>query len=189
MVVSVGRLEVVTASFAWTVGVGTHLVQELLQRLVAVGLVLAHRHRDDDPRVELRDERRRARGAERPADRHAGDFDPADVGELLLGQLMADVAEMDRVDPVELGHERDLAAALRAPRVVAVRPHARQEDVVDLVLARPVEHERGLEAGRDRGAAVAREPIAFFGLGASSGWLNVITSPVMPRPVGPTTAG
>ena len=155
--VSGGRLDVVTASLAWTVGSAPISWRNLLQRLLAVGLVLADRHRDDDLGVELGDQRRGPGRAQRAADRDAGDLDPADVGELLLGQLVADVAEVDRVDAVELDDERDLAAALRALRVVAVRPHAREQDVVDLVLAGAVEHERRLEAGRDRGPAVARQ--------------------------------
>ena len=35
------------------------------------------------------------------------------------------------------------------------------------------------------GAAV----VDWIAVGLSSGWLNVTTSPVIPRPVGPTTAG
>ena len=40
---------------------------------------------------------------------------------------------------------------------VAVCPHAREQRVVDLVLARAVQHECRLQAGGDRGAAVARQ--------------------------------
>ena len=49
-----------------------------------------------------------------------------------------------------------LAPALRALRVVAVGPHAGQQDVLDLVLAGPVERERRLEARRQHRLAVAR---------------------------------
>ena len=92
--------------------------------------------------------------------------------------------------PVELGDERDLPAALRALRVVAVGPHARQQDVVDLVLARARRartRARGWSGWPSRRRATASPPSSASG--ASSGWLNVTTSPVMPRPVGPTIGG
>ena len=80
----------------------------------------------------------------------------ADVGQLLLGQEVADLAEVDRVEPVELDEEGGLLAALRALGVVAVRPDAGQQDVADLVLAGPVEDERVVERAREDGLAVAR---------------------------------
>ena len=43
------------------------------------------------------------------------DVDRADVAELLLGQQVADVAEVDGVEAVELDDERDLLAAARRP--------------------------------------------------------------------------
>ena len=79
-------------------GRGAHLVQELLHRVVAVRLFLADRHRHHDLRVQLGDQRRGRGGRERAADRHAGDVDAPDVAELLLRQLVADVAEVDRVE-------------------------------------------------------------------------------------------
>ena len=129
-------------------------------------------------------------GLERTAERHAGDIDRADVADLLLRQQVADLAEVDGVDPVDLDHERDALAVLRPARIVAVRPHAGDEDLLDLVLARAVEDERA--ASRLEGTSVvpSRDTLPF-GLpratGASSGWLNVTMSPVIPRPVGPTT--
>ena len=97
------------------------------------------------------------------ADRDAGDVDGADVAELLLGQEVADVAEVDRVDAVELDDEGDLAAALGAARVVAIGPDAGQQDVADLVLAGSVEDEGVVEARRQQRLAVARP--AALGLG------------------------
>ena len=189
--VSAGRLDVVTASFGWIVGSAPISWRNLLERLVAVGA---------RPRTTVigttifgsswatSAAARVAR--ERAADRHAGDVDPPDVGELLLGQLVADVAEVDRVDAVELDDERDLLAALARPsrrRGTSGRPVSRTS--LDLVLAGTVEHERVLEAGGMARPAVARQLALRLGQRASSGWLNVTTSPVMPRPVGPTTAG
>ena len=76
--------------------------------------------------------------------------------ELLLGQQVADVAEVDRVHARRARRERDLLAALRAPRVVTVGPHAGEEDFLDLVLARAVEDERVIQAGWQERLAVAR---------------------------------
>ena len=64
--------------------------------------------------IELGDERGRPGRRQRAAERHAGDVDRPDVAELLLGQQVADVAEVDRVDAVELDDERDLLAAVGA---------------------------------------------------------------------------
>ena len=89
-------------------------------------------------------------GVERAADGHARDVDRADVAELLLGQEVADVAEMDRVQAVELDDERGAPARALALGVVAVGPHAGQQDVLDLVLAGPVEDERRFEAASAR---------------------------------------
>ena len=91
------------------------------------------------------------------AERHADDVDGPDVAELLLGQEVADVAEVDRVQAVELDDERDLLARLGALGVVAIGPHAGDEDLLDLVLAGTVEDERVVEARRQVGVAVARE--------------------------------
>ena len=119
-------------------------------------------------------------------DRHAGDVDRADVAELLLGQEVADVAEVDGVQAVELDDERR-PTALLALGVVAVRPHAGQEDVLDLVLAGGVEGEGVLEAARqDVLPSRVRRPLAFAQRRVV-GWLYVAMSAVMPRPVGPTT--
>ena len=156
MVVSLGMLEAVTDSFGWVDGLGAHLVEEALERLGAVGVVVADRHRDDDARIELGDQRGRVGRRQRAAERDAGDVDRADVAELLLGQQVADVAEMDRVDAVDLDHERDLLAGLGAARVVAVGPDPGHQDFLDLVLARPVEHERVIEARRQQRLPVAR---------------------------------
>ena len=79
----------------------------------------------------------------------------ADVRELLLGQEVTDLAEVDRVQPVELDEERGLLAAVGALRVVAVRPDAGQQDVADLVLARTVEDERGIQRAREDRLAVS----------------------------------
>ena len=51
--------------------------------------------------------------------------------------------------------------ALRALRVVAIRPDAGQEDVADLVLARPVEDERLLEAADGRSVEPSRDSAAL----------------------------
>ena len=60
------------------------------------------------------------------------------------------------MDAVDLDGERDLLAALGAARVVAVGPDAGDEDFLDLVLARAVEDERVVQAGRQERLAVAR---------------------------------
>ncbi len=90
------------------------------------------------------------------AERHAGDVDRADVAELLLGQQVADVPEMDRVDAVDLDHERDALAVLRPTGVVAVGADAGDEHLLDLVLAGAVEDERLVEARRHERRPVAR---------------------------------
>ena len=95
-------------------------------------------------------------GVRRAAERHQDDVDRPDVAELLLGQLVADVAEMDRVQPVDLHDEGDLLAARRALGIVAIGADAGHEDVLDLVLARAVEDERVVQARRQEGVAVAR---------------------------------
>src|SRR5207248_4450316 len=78
---------------------------------------------------------------------------------------MPHVAEMDRVDPVQLRYEGDVVAALAALRLVAIGSDAGDQDVLDLVLAGPVQDETLLEAaGHDR-AAVA----AWLALGARQG--------------------
>ena len=87
-------------------------------------------------------------GVSAPPSGHAGDVDRPDVAELLLRQQVADLAEVDRVHPVELDHECSLLPALVALRVVAVRPDAGEEDVADLVLARAIEDERRIERRR-----------------------------------------
>ena len=86
-----------------------------LERLGAVGLVVADRHRHDDPRIELGDERRRLGRRQRAAERDAGDVDRADVGELLLGQQVADVAEVDRVERRRARRRRRPACRASAP--------------------------------------------------------------------------
>ena len=148
--------EIVTDSFGWTAGSPPISWKNLASASRVSGASSSSGHRDDDLRIELGDELGDPLRRERAADRDAGDVDRADVGELLLGQQMADLAEVDRVHPVELDDERDLLAALRALRVVAVGPDAGQEHVADLVLARPVEDERVLERGRQERRAVAR---------------------------------
>ena len=107
-------------------------------------------------RIELGDERRRLGRRQRATERDAGDVDRPDVAELLLGQQVADVAEVDRVDAVDLDDERDLLAGLGAAGVVAIGPDAGDQDLLDLVLARAVEHERVIEAGRQQRLPVAR---------------------------------
>ena len=68
---------------------------------------------------------------------------------------MADLAEVDRVQPVELDEERDLLAAIGSLGVVAVRPDPGQENVPDLVLTGAVEDERILQRARQE-----RRPVA-----------------------------
>ncbi len=155
-VVSAGRLEIVTDSCGWGVGSPPISWKNFARASRHLRRVLVQRHRDDDPGIELGDELGGLRRRQRAADRDAGDVDRADVGELLLGQEVADLAEVDRVQPVELDEERRLLAALGALRVVAVGPDARQEDVADLVLAGAVEDERLVERARQDRLAVTR---------------------------------
>ena len=98
--------------------------------------------------------RPRVVGAERAAKGHAGDVHRTDVAELLLGQQVADLAEVDGVDAVDLDDEGDALAVLRAARVVAVGADAGDEDLLDLVLAGPVEDEGVVQARRQEGLAV-----------------------------------
>ena len=61
---------------------------------------------------------------------------------------------------------------------------------MDLVLARARRARTPARGSVGIAVPPSRESlIAFLGCGASSGWLNVTTSPVMPRPVGPTIGG
>ena len=75
--------------------------------------------------------------------------------ELLLGQQVADVAQVQDMDPVHLDREGDLLATFRASRIVSVGPDAGDQDFLDLVLTRPIEDERVIQAGREEGLAVA----------------------------------
>jgi hypothetical protein len=129
-------------------------VEELGERLLALRLVVTDRQWHDDAGVELGDELGRLRGAQLTPDGDTGDVHGADVAQLLLGEQVTDVAEVDRVEPVELDRERRLLAPLLATSIVAIRPHASQQDVADLVLAGTLENERGLEAGREHGRPV-----------------------------------
>src|SRR4029077_11018890 len=97
-------------------------VEELGEGLGAVRLVGADGHGDDDLRIELGDELGRPRRRERATDGDAGDVDRADVAELFLGHEVTDVAEVDRVETVELDDERRAAASTSAPLVIAIRP-------------------------------------------------------------------
>ena len=63
----------------------------------------------------------------------AGDIDRPDIAQFLLGQEMSDLAEMDRVQPVQLVSEGDLLSSGRALDVVAIGSDAGEEDVADLV--------------------------------------------------------
>ena len=117
--VSAGRLEKLHRQLGLRRRLRAHLVEELGERLGAVGLVLAQRHRDHDARIELGDERRGPGRAERAAERHARDVDRADVAELLLGQEMADVAEVD-------GVQRRRARRRRRPACRPPRPWRRR---------------------------------------------------------------
>ena len=130
-------------------------MEELLERLCAFLVVVAHGHRHDDVWVELGDQGGRSCRREIAAERYARDVHRADVRELLLGQEVADVAEMHRVHAVDLDHERGLLAVLDALRVVAVGPNPRDEDLLDLVLAGAVEHERVVEARWQEGLPIA----------------------------------
>ena len=114
VVVSAGRLESDHRQLRLGVGSAPISWKNLRERLGAVRLVLADRHRHDDLAGRAgRRARRPVVGGERPAERHARDVDRADVAELLLRQQVADVAEVDRVDAVELDDERDLLAGRR----------------------------------------------------------------------------
>ena len=135
---------------------GAHLVEEALERLGAIGVVVADRHRDHDLRVELGDELRGPGRRHRAAERNAGDVHRADVPELLLRQEVADVAEVDGVDAIDLDDEGDLLARFGPAGVVAIGPDAGDEDLLDLVLAGAVEHERAVQARRQERAPVAR---------------------------------
>ena len=163
-------------------------MEELGERLGAFGLVVAERHRHDDPRVELRDERGGTgrRLSAPPSGTQAMSTDPMSPSFSSVSRWPMS-PEVDRVQAVELDDERDLLAGLGALRVVAVGPDAGQEDVLDLVLARAVEDERVVKARRQQRVTVARRLALGPRQRVSSGWLNVTMSPVMPRPVGPTT--
>src|SRR5579862_4927263 len=137
-------------------GCATHLVEELGQGFLAVPLVLADGHRDDDPGIQLRDQLGGPGGAQVAADRYAGDVDRADIPELLFGQQVADVTQVDRVHLVQLDHERGLPAVVVAALVVAVGPDSGQEDVPDLVFAGSIEDEGVLEAAGNERLAVTR---------------------------------
>ena len=156
MVVSAGRLVAVTDSFACVVGSVPISWKKRFSDVVAVAIVVAQRHRHDDRGVELRHERGGLSRRQRSAERDAGDVHGADVAQLLLGEQVTDLAEVDRVNPIELDDERGLLARLGAPRVVTIGPNSRDEDLLDLVLARPVEDERVVETRREKRQAVAR---------------------------------
>src|SRR5258708_910519 len=76
---------------------------------------------------------------------------------------MPDLAEMDRVQAVDLDDEGGLLAGLDAMSVIAIGPDASHQDLLDLVLARPVQHECALQAGGQERAAIPR--MLAFGAG------------------------
>ena len=146
-VVSCGTVEIVTVQAGDRLRIGdAHLLEEALQRMGSL-LVVTERHRDDEVRIEPCHQLRGARRRQGTADRDAGDLDRADLAQHLLRQHVADVAQVDGVQAIQLEHERGVEPALGALGVVAVRAHARDEHLVDLVLAGRIDGERALEAG------------------------------------------
>ena len=112
-VVSWGSVEMVTDSRGTGVGCcDAHLREEAIERRGG-RVIVAERHRDDEVRIELRDELRGASavtGPSRCGTQH--DVDDADLAQRLLGEHVADVAQMDRVHLVELEDERGVDATL-----------------------------------------------------------------------------
>ena len=156
MVVSSGRLVAVTDSFGWVTASAPISWKKCLS---------ASAHSASSSQIGIGTTMRGSSwamsaaalaGDQRATERDAGDVDRPDVAELLLGQQVADVAEVDRVHAVDLDDERDLLAGLGAAGVVAIGPDAGDQDLLDLVLTGTVEHERVIEAGREERAPVAR---------------------------------
>ena len=172
VVVSGGSSEIVTDSFGWSAGSPPISWKNFASASRVVGRVLVERHR------RRRSSARAGRRARPPC---CGESAPP-IGtqamstgpmsaELLLGQEVADLAEVDRVHPVELDDERGLLAVLGALRVVAVRPDAGER-------GRRGPRTRRARRGRTRRRATTagrvepsrdRRPLAF-GSGRSSGW-------------------
>ena len=158
VVVSTGRLVAVTDSLGWVTG-SAPISWKNLARASAQSASSSQSGIGTTMRGSSWATSAAARvGLRRAAERHAGDVDRADVAELLLGQEMADVAEVDGVDAVDLDHERHALAALGAADVVAIGPDAGDQHLLDLVLAGAVEDERVVQAGREERRAVARQP-------------------------------
>ena len=125
-----------------------HLVEELRQRCLGVGLVLGHQQWNDEVDLELGNHLGGPGRGQVAAEGHACHVDRADLLELLLGEQVAEVAQVDHVQSVEEYDESGVQAALRASRLVACGADARHKDIVDLVLARALQAKRRLEAGR-----------------------------------------
>ena len=106
--------------------------------------------------VELADDLGRVSRAELWPDSQADDIDVADLADGVLVEQVPDLAEVGGIDAVQLAHEGRAHAARSALLVVAERAHARDHHVVDLVLARGIEDEGLLEAGRQGHAQLSR---------------------------------
>ena len=144
--VSAGRLDAVTDSFGCVTGSAPISWKNFARASAQSPSSIAERHGHDDLRVELGDQLRGLRRAERAADRHARDVDRADVAELLLRSRWP-ISPRWIVWSPSSSTTKDALAALGALGVVAVRANAGDEDLLDLVLAGAVEDERRVEAG------------------------------------------
>ena len=163
VVVSAGRLDGVTDSFGWVDGLGAHLVEELGERLGAVGLVLAHAA-----------SARRSAGSSWAISAAAlvGVSGPPSGTQAMSTGPMSPSFSSDSRWPMSprwivwtpstsTTNETRLPRS-RPARVVAVGPDAGDQDLLDLVLAGAVEDERVVEARRQERRAVARRlPLAL----------------------------
>ncbi len=113
---------------------------------------VGQRQRHDQVRIELTHDLGRHGRAELRTDPQADDIHVAHLTDGVLVQLVPHIAEVGGVDTVKLVDEGRAHPARCALLVVAERADAGHHDVVDLVLTRRIEHERLLQARRQRDA-------------------------------------